>query len=382
MVLKNSKWDKRAKFEYLKKHNLLKKNKGEEIINRPKWSGKKESNVFRPVLEASDSEYDTEEDEAFLSQFFPQIGETELTKEQKKKIKLQLLLDLENQDAAKEENEVIDKEDIDGIYLGSEEQRFLDLENKLKDSTLEDYISTEIPTTGKSSRNRKLLRAKESNGLFEEYGINYADTVRKKDDYNDLAYIKQQNRKLDDISNEELIGFKVGESVLGVTDQNTKSQLKVLEGEDLEENKRRLEKANQEKLLRQIKNKFGASKAGKSHKVLEINNFNDQDTTQLENLNARLTKNTDNKVNSVEPLDDDLIELLGETGLGSDRSVEHANPTKSGDIDELLKSLEKDNTTASEYENTTRDLASSNTQFISKAKPCESDQAFLDDLLG
>lgn len=91
MVLKNSKWDKKAKYKYLKKHNILPTNKSNDNDTpSAKWSSKKKSinntTTTGIILDDSDDEWDSDIDNALINHFYPQLSENdELTIEQKKR---------------------------------------------------------------------------------------------------------------------------------------------------------------------------------------------------------------------------------------------------------------------------------------------------------
>lgn len=376
MVLNKSKWDKKAKIKYLKKHGLLQP--VQEPVVRPKWSSKKQTTQSRIVLQDSDDEeWDSEEDDAFINDFYPQLGETELSKEQKQKVKQQILADLaQKQEQPNESKEQQDGE-ASGIYLGSEEskQKDMDVKEDLKEEEdkpkLDEFI-TKDPTRAKP---RKLLKAKISDNLLEEYGLSsYKDTVKNKDDYNDIYSRKQKERTLDKIRPDELNGFVIGKSVLGEKPSNNKQHIKQLSEEEKKLDAERTAKARQNELYNQMRRTFNPENSTKSKgKVLEINNINVHDRQQLDALNAKIIAHHDDDQIGDEDFERDIDQLLGTPS----NSNSNSNPNNVEDtplevsLDDLMNDLQLKNGDKS---------TSTNPQ--PKSHPHNSDQDFLDDILG
>lgn len=368
MVLKDSKWDRKAKSQYLRKHGLNKPK--EEVVIRPKWSSKKEVAKKVPLLEDSD-----DSDDEFLKLHYPQLGE-ELTKEQKEKVKKQILVDLQNEvndisDHEPTENEHKSGEAIDGIYLGSDEAKQQFMEKNADNSRLDEFISHDMAGTDISAipkKNRKLLKNKLSEDLLLEYGLDdYKQTVNNDQDYSKPFMEKQLQRNIDRISDEDLIGFEIGQdSIASRKGRNTKNNVTELTDEEKKEMHERLIASEQARLHRQMKEKFG--KTANKAPTLEINNINENDPQQMQMLNSRLTHLGNDEGN----VDDELDLLLGVNS----KSKHESDRTKiagSTDIDDFLSSL---------------NVNDSKTGKISSVvpkkivyKPSQSDDKFLDELL-
>lgn len=374
MVLKDSKWDRKAKAKYLRKHGLQKPKEQEPVVG-PKWSAKKAVARRTPILEDSD---DSDDDE-FLKQHYPQLGE-DLSKEQKEKIKQQILVDLQKEvDGPLSDHELdqltgVNKE-VDGIYLGSESSKQHDLEQKAQESRLDEYLSQEMAGTDVSSipkKNRKLLRNKMADDLLLEYGLlDYKQTVNNDQDYDRPFRNKQAQRNLDRIADEDLIGFKIGQDSIGDNDHK-KSRPRVvnLAAEDVKEDQERLMASEQAKLYRQMQEKFGT--ATHQAPTLEINNINELDPQQMSVLNNRLTHQ---EMQHGSNLDDDLLEILGSNSNNNDKTVGYKSSSASGpqNIDSFLSDLSiKDAHTDKHAKQTTPKPT---------YKPSQNDEDFLDDLL-
>lgn len=336
MVLHKSKWDRKATYQYLKKHGLQPQ---KEHVVRPKWSGKKSQEPKRVLYDDSDSEWD-EEDDALINHFYPQIGEQTLSVEQKLKIKRQIIQGLmqksEQPEAGEEEEQ--EEDEMGGIYLGTpdndklEEEEFAlpDLETKLSDFVIADL-----------GKNRKLLRQKVSDNLLEEYGIaSYASTV-KDTNYNTPAEIK-----IDKLTADDLHGFRIGDTL-----KPKQETIRTLTEDEQNEHSERAQKLERERLYSQIKNTFGDQK---SQKVLEINNFNSNDKRLMDVLNLKIIKQSEAKSG-------DLDDLLGFT--------DEPATLQAQDLDLLLELAKGD---AKEEK---RELV-----FVGRAP--RRDEDFLDDLLG
>lgn len=369
MVLKDSKWDRKAKAQYLRKHGLNKPK--EEVIIRPKWSSKKEAAKRVPILEDSD-----DSDEEFLKLHYPQLGE-ELTKEQKEKVKKQILVDLQNEvnenspDLEPENKHEYSSEPLDGIYLGSDEAKQQFMEKNAENSRLDQFIAHDMAgadVSGIPKRNRKLLRNKLSEDLLLEYGLeDYKQTVKNDQDYSKPFMEKQLQRNIDRISDEDLIGFEIGQdSIASRKSINTKNNVSELTDEEKKEMHERLIASEQARLHRQMKEKFG--KTANKAPTLEINNINENDPQQMQMLNSRLR----NLGRDEADVDDELDLLLGESSKpkhGNDKT-KFAGST---DIDDFLSSLTVNDSKTSE--------TSSGAQPKTVYKPSQSDDQFLDELL-
>jgi hypothetical protein len=398
MVLKNSKWDRKAKTKYLKKHGLNKKPVSIEPDQRPKWSSKRAGTSNQQIiLEDSDSEWDSEEDEELLNQYYPEIGKENLTREQKEKIKQQILQGLiEEQENSKEEaNEAErNREEQDGIYLGSEENRIKENIAEEKKTKLDEYVSKDTVLT-KTKKNRKLPKNRMQDNLLEEYGIeNYSDTVTKDiDDYNLSYYSQKERRNIDKIPASELDGFRIGESSLvnksKAPYQDTHT-LRNLTEEEIKENAERAVKSEQNKFYNQIKTRFNVSESGPNtkSKVIEINNFNENDADQLKNLNSKLINNNLGAPALVDnELDDDIDILLGDVKHKNEPKKVNSTPENlqhNDNIDSFLSSLSisKDKKLASKNESLHQNTYSTKNYRPNYQEPKTlPDQDFLDDLL-
>lgn len=314
MVLHKSKWDHRSKVQYLKKHGLARPKPVEGP--KPKWSGKKKQSGQRQIdldLDSDDDEWDSDDDE-LLDHFYPQIGESSISLETKLALRRQIVAALRrSQEKAEPESEKPDYSD--GIYLGkveepaekplvAEEEEIDEEAAKylLPEDQLETKISEYMSTDFKPQKNRKMLKAKVSDNLLADYGIeNYQKTVLNAD------YAPDENRKwkdLDKLSADSLHGFRIGGSV---GDTPEKEEIRGLTEEEKKEHKEREEKLERFRMYEQMKRRFGPATV--ELKVLEINNFNDQDARQLESLHKRLTKDVLHTDQST--LDADLQQLVG-----------------------------------------------------------------------
>ncbi|KAG7195288.1 uncharacterized protein KQ657_003814 [Scheffersomyces spartinae] len=386
MVLKNSKWDKKAKYKYLKKHGLTKSETCEgDGKQESHWSSKKPTSSI--IVEESDSDWDSDEDEALINHFYPNMGgETALTIEQKKKIRKQILVQLE-EEAQKREDTNDDAKDgsieeqdpdqeqeeseIDGIYLGTKP--------RVEKETLT-FDLNQILENAKSSKSsgKRYFKQKMSTNFLEDYGLgDYKETVAKQDvgSYNTTHYEKKLTRKLDDISFDELEGFEIGKSVLGESQATRKPQIQTLTEEDMEQEKRRQHLVNDNKLYTTLRNKYSTTNQQKKSKVLEINNLNSKDSSQLDSLNSRIIKSQNDPQVRMGEIDDHLSELLGEVALAEDRA-----PISNGDpLDEILKASKL--IPRSENKKTTSQMSGIRISPTLSQSNAEHD-AFLDDLLG
>ncbi|RLV93267.1 hypothetical protein JA1_002615 [Spathaspora sp. JA1] len=330
MVLKNSKWDKKAKYKFMKKHGISSSNSNSEPKQKThtKWSSKIQSiDSNRIKLEDSEDEWDSDIDDALLEHFYPSLSEQELTLEQKIKLKQQILTEIENQEDEEPEEEK-EEEEIDGIYLGSSENQAKEMAPAPPAKfNLDEFISN-IDSTKSKSKNRKLLSNKISNNFLEEYGLSsYNELNKDNDDYNDLYHEKQRKEIHKHIDPSKLDGFIIGQSsLLDVNENQKKSNIRTLTQEEIEQDEKRKKLEEEEKFYRQIRSKFG-DKPQQRSKVIEINNFNVSDKFQL---NDRLVK-TGGGSSNVTDLDEDLI-ALGIDGIDKPVSVKDT----SVDVDELL----------------------------------------------
>ncbi|RCK58745.1 hypothetical protein Cantr_07222 [Candida viswanathii] len=382
MVLKNSKWDKKAKYKYMKKHDILpsKKKDSEEDVQRPKWSSKKKTvdTKDKIVLEDSEDEWDSDVDDALINHFYPQLSENEeLTIEHKIKIKQQILKNLEEQeDEQGEDTSDKDEQEPDDIYLGSEENKQKEMQDESKPPVkfnLQEFINN---LDVKPKKNRKMLSNKMSDNFLEEYGLSsYKDLNRTTDDYNDV-YVKKQQEKLKTninyIPNETLDGFVIGQSSLDVvgTKATTKSHIRNLTEEEKQEDEERQKLVRQEQRNKLIKKRFDETRQQQTKaKVLDINNFNNEDSSQLAYLNEKITRDDGSRQTD---LDDDLDVLLGsgsKSKMGSDK------PGNADNFDDFMNTLSIDDNKSSK----TQKLG----QPLTKPKiEANKDLDFLDDLLG
>lgn len=354
MVLHKSKWDHKAKVQYLKKHGLARPKPKPGV--QPKWSGKKSAAQKPVLLDDSDAEWDSDDD-ALIDHFFPEIGEQNLAVEHKRKIKRLIIATILERTEPQEEKE--EPQEVDGIYLGERpevaetagadldgtddefEWDIPDLETKLSEFVMGDLSKL---------RNRKLLTNTLLENLLEDYGIDSYSSTVKDTDYSKPR--KTTAKALDRLTSTDLHGFRIGDS-LG--DSKKPSSIRTLSEEEQQEHLARAEKVARERLLSQIKSKFGEQKRAK---VLEINNFNDTDERQMESLNLKLARTT------MKPtLDSDLRDLLGFTDSNDTADTD--------DLDLLLKSA------------ALADVGEKKTEkHAPKLSASKQDEAFLDDLLG
>lgn len=397
MVLKNSKWDRKAKTKYLKKHGLVKRPPPSDSEQRPKWSSKRPGTTNQQIiLEDSDSEWDSEEDEELLNQYYPEIGKQQLTREQKEKIKQQILQDLveQQENQTEEESEIENNNDKpDGIYLGSEESRNRDNYAKEHKTKLDEYVSKD-PVLAKAKKNRKLPKNRMNDNLLEEYGIErYSDTVTKDiNDYNLPYYSNKERRNIDKIPANELDGFRIGESSFvdkSKAPYQNNHTLRNLTEEEIKENAERAAKSEQNKFYNQIKTRFNISDTDPNakSKVIEINNFNANDSDQLRNLNSKLINNDlSMPVIADNELDDDIDILLGDFKSNDETLYNEPEKLQHNDnIDSFLSSLSISNDKKSRAPK--NDSISQNSDPMQNQKPIHlepkklQDQDFLDDLL-
>lgn len=354
MVLHKSKWDHKAKVQYLRKHGLTRPRPKQET--QPKWSSKKSATQKPQLLDDSDSEWDSEDD-ALINHFFPDLGEQNLAVEHKRKLKRLIVSAIVEREGAEHEQE--EAEEPEGIYLGTrpeapeapeapatdDEEAFEipDLETKLSEFMLGDW---------NKPKPRKLLKNKILDNLLDDYGLDsYASTV-KSNDYNAKS-AKTLAKQIDRLTSDDLHGFRIGDK-LG---QQREDNVRTLSEEEQQEHAERAEKLARARLYAQIKNTFGDDKL--RAKVLEINNINPDDERAMATLNLKLTQTA-----HPASIDDDLEELLG-------FSDQPSEPVPEDNLDELLGSAALGTTKNTEVKRQAPKMA------IAK-----DDEAFLDDLLG
>ncbi|KAG7665274.1 uncharacterized protein J8A68_001330 [[Candida] subhashii] len=333
MVLKNSKWDKKAKYKYMKKHGIApsKPTPMASETSHSKWSSKKQIDSNEPTLEDSEDEWDSDVDEALINHFYPQLADSsgELSLEQKIKIKKQILQELEeNNEGAEEEGEGVEGEELDGIYLGSKENQDQEMQSqKTEKFNLEEFM---LNIENKPKKTRKLLSNKMSDNFLEEYGLSsYSDITKQTDDYNDMYFKKLKNRNIEQISAAELDGFVIGESSLNDNRKPAESKgahVRYLTEEEKKQDEARNELVKQQKFYNEIKTKFDSDKKViMKRKVIEINNFNADDESQMDALNKKLAQ-TDIASGNI---DDDIDYLLGIDK--NQKSQPEDNPKKVGE---------------------------------------------------
>ncbi|KAI5955131.1 hypothetical protein KGF54_001692 [Candida jiufengensis] len=359
MVLKNSKWDKKAKYKFMKKHGLSNKPPTDQSqIVTPKWSTKKQgtSDKNKIQLEDSDDEWDSDVDEALINHFYPQLNtDEELSLEHKIKIKQQILRDLENEDQSgdeeiddDEENE--EEEELDGIYLGEKKEA---VKEKAPKFNLEEFINN----IDRKPKNKKLLKNKMSDNFLEEYGLeSYDQLSRKKDDYNDIyneKIKKKQNEKMFSKLN-EFQEFELGK------EKPKESNIRTLTEDEKQEDLKRAKLIEENKFYQEIKRKF-EDKKPQRNKILDINNFRG-DESQLSYLNEKIAReegkdtfeddidqllgrDTDQKEININDDDDDVTEMLNNLNMKSkpkqqnqlkqNQPQQKPNLTNNNDIDFL-----------------------------------------------
>lgn len=366
MVLNKSKWDHKAKIQYLKKHGLTRPKQKAEIT--PKWSSKKSSKKSTITLD-SDSEWDSE-DEDLINHFFPELSPQELPEDYKRKLKQQIHNALAAREGADTEDEGkggkdSQYEENDGIYLGTRPVDVADGDESDQGSFEdEDEFEFEIPDLeaklsdflilSKPHKSRKLLKNKMLDNFLEEYGIESLQSTVKNVDYNDVLKLKEKDfEKLDP---SKLNGFRIGDSL----NKPKASSVRILSKAEQQEHKDREEKREHARFYNQIKSTFGQQPEKANARILEINNLNENDEAQLELLNMRINRNGQMASAGNE---DDLDDLLG---LSKDES----SIPRQTDLDTLMLQ--------------SRSAGKSSTQpTIKKVQPKSLGlDALLDDLLG
>ncbi|RKP29906.1 hypothetical protein METBISCDRAFT_27835 [Metschnikowia bicuspidata] len=304
MVLNKSKWDHKAKIKYLKKHGLTQPKKQPKIT--PKWSSKKTSSTLSTLEWDSDAGWGSD-DEQLVNHFFPELSPQELAVDHKKKLKQQFFLALAARDQQTETSEETPLE-TDGIYLGTrpksipadEEEDTDDEELKYEIPGLEIKLTEFLST--KPQKLRKLLKNAMLDNFLEEYGIESLKSTVKDVDYDDLRTRKVKH--VDRLDLDQLSGLRIGEDAA----KHETTQIRVLTDQEREEHRERQQKAQSAKFYNQIKTTFGQRPAAVLGKVLEINNFKEDDRAQVNLLNMRISRNAPQNRPGDLP---DLDQLLG-----------------------------------------------------------------------
>ncbi|CAD1811376.1 hypothetical protein FOB58_003468 [Candida parapsilosis] len=306
-MVQSNKWDKKAKYQYMKKHGMLPA-PSQANVSTPKWTSKK-NNEKKPTIQLvdSDDEWDSDVDEALISHFYPELDNSEeLTLQQKIKLKQQILNDLKEKEEVGETLEGQSEEQGEGEFNLGELIGSIDRRPK-----------------------KKILKARFSENLLEEYGLEGYSTSDK--EYN----VAERKRGFGDLKD----NFTIGQ------DNGTTSVRKLTEEEIAIENERR-KKIEQQNFYNEVKKKFGDKTS--QQKVMDVDNFTGNDQ-QLRTLNEKIGKEK-----MQDTLDDDLDELLQLKLSGPDdevpqKSVVHSKtvpksvPPKSNVVkdvsflDELLK---------------------------------------------
>ena len=376
MVLKNSKWDKKAKYQFMKKHGISTKPPSDSVkVDRPKWSGKRKDgkpneNQIILVDSEDEDEWDSDADDALINHFYPQLGE-ELTKEQKAKVKQQILQDFSEEndmgkDLPNDKEDLEGPEEIDGIYLGKEPEKEIGTSAATEFSGL----SIDLQDLIKPNKTRKLLRPKISDNILEEYGISsYKDVLRDNSDYNDVFEAKKKDRHLNEISAKELDGFVIGES-LSKKSKDSFNNVQYLSTDEIQVEKERAALAEKNRLFKQIKNRFAPGQEKNKSKVLEIDNLNVKDHDILANLNTKLARTDREKIRDDEV--DKYLDIILDKEHGASEVDTTTRDTINSplDLDEILSALP-----------TTTYKAPKNSHGTAK-KPTNYDDTFLDELLG
>lgn len=377
MVLNKSKWDHKAKIQYLRKHNLSQPKRQEEP--RRKWSAKRSSapdeNLWlRQIRSGDDDDEWTETDDVILNHFYPNISEDNLPLQEKKNLKTQILATIRGQLERPLEEPLEDH--ADGIYLGTrpvevppeplgeepEQLDIADLETKLGEFIVSDF-GLQKP--------RELLKHQTSENLLEEYGMSdYRSTV-KAHDYNTVSEKRTVN--LDHYNADDLHGFKIGLSLHDLNPRPAPPSARELSEAEMKEHVERSKKNLDARFRDLIKRKFGGS-APKSPAYLEINNFNSNDAKQMSALNAKLSQ-----VRHTDPVSaQDLDDLLGYTAQDVPPETPASNPL---DLLEQLDSIQINS--ASKKDSTElREPASAAKPEPRALSAGRNDEGFLDNLLG
>lgn len=375
MVLKNSKYDKQAKRKHLAKNGPLKRPPTNKIT--PKWSSKAKNDKSDTItldIDDMNSDWDSDIDEEIVNYFYPTMVDdvTEMNDDQKRTIKRQIIEDLKvqrengfNEGGNGDINGDVDG-DVDGIYLGKIPET--------PETKLSDFVP-EIPISAASKKkyNRKLPHIQDNSDILQDYGLeDYKETITKDPhDYHKVHETKLANQNLDKISTQDLIGFKVGRDRLGVknTGKNTsKNTIRSLTQEERKENEHREKLRQQNDFYISMKKTFGSEKA--KNKVLDLNNFDENNSDHIAYINNRIVNNEEDDVSL--DIDDDLDELLG-----GKLSIKEDEEGEEGEIG--LKMGEKD---SKHHKNQSKHHHTTTKPPPSPKTLPKDDQQFLDDLIG
>lgn len=345
----------------MKKHGLLPKKEAKAV--RPKWTSKKktadEQEFIKLDIDEMTSDWDSDIDEDIVNHFYPQLAEElpEFPIEHKRKIKRQIIEDLKiqrNELFNKEESD--EEQEVDGIYLGEKPE--------VPNVRLSEFLP-EIPISKR--KNRKLPINEDSEDLLAEYGIeDYSKTVKQDNDYEVMYKKKLNDRRLEDLPIEQLAGFEVGKDSLADigTFQKPKNKIRQLTEQELKEEEDRKVKREQADFYSKMKSKF--LDKPKDSKVYHLNNYNSDNQQHMDYVNKKILSSSKSKETDI---DEDIDALLG-----THMSKLDVKPKKSdNDVDEFLSSL----STEAEIKHVKQDKSIS-----SKTTKQQSDEQFLDDLLG
>lgn len=320
MVLKDSKWDRKAKRNYEKKHGIVLQAPAKaKDTPKARWSGKK------AVEPESDDEWDSDVDGPLLEHFYPSMSEdSHLTRDQKLKLKKQIIADIQRQleeEALREEQpEVIDRSD--GIYLGSDEAQQVDDRRAVAARAIKE--AREQGTGGGDGQDKKFNMADFLNDLqeklsqknrrmptmknvadIEEYGLSHRDLIKSTDDYDDLYQKSKTQRSVNQLTNDELRDYVIG-TEFKLDSRGLTVELRSLTPEEIAEQRRRDEIALREARFRKLKQKLTAD--GGQAKAIEVNNFDNDDEEKVAWLGLKIEDNGDVLAGDWE---DDLSQLLG-----------------------------------------------------------------------
>ncbi|KAI5970056.1 hypothetical protein CANMA_000880 [Candida margitis] len=264
-MVQSNKWDKKAKFQYMKKHGIL-PSSTQVPATTPKWSGKKKTEKKPAIhLADSDDEWDSEVDEALINHFYPELDSSEeLTLQQKVKLKQQILNDLKEKEEQGETSDgSIEVDKSNGQFNIGEIMNNIDRKPK-----------------------KKLLKARFSENFLEEYGLESYQVSDK--EYN----MSGRKKGFANLKDDYIIGMN----------QNTPSSRSLTEEEVAIENERK-KKIEQQNFYNEVKKKFG-DKSSSQQRVVDINNIKGDDK-HLQMLNGKIGKEK-----MEDTLDADLNELL------------------------------------------------------------------------
>lgn len=368
MVLKDLKWDRKAKRNYEKKHGIVLSQplKAKETP-KARWLGKKTAEP------ESEDEWDSDVDGPLLEHFYPSMSEdSHLTRDQKLKLKKQIIADIQRQleeEATKAEQvEAVDRSD--GIYLGSEEAKEEDDRRAAAARVIEQAREQGASGGGEgndkfnmadflndlqeklSQKNRRMPTMKNVADL-DEYGLSHRDLIKTTDDYNDMFHKSQNQRSVNKLKDDELIGHVIGTEFKlsrGRGGAGGERELRVLTAEEIAEQQRRDEMAKRDARWRKLKQKLASE--GATGKAIEVNNFDNEDEEKVGWLGLKIEKSGEGLSGDWE---DDLSELLGLK----------------------LAAVEEDNHTLE-----VNQRPSNVVKPVSVKAPSKADIQFLDDLLG